>query len=348
MRRYVLCIFFAAAAMSIGCSKSEAPDDAADGTVRFLAGLNGREDDWSGYSTRGAPLDNMTISQFGVFCYNTGRTKWATAAATALPNKMCDVSVIRNGNDWSYDPPVKWEGGDGAYFTFFGYSPRAAGIFLDPDNLWGNNLELTTKATDFGTPGLQYATLDYVPAQIDLLVSVPIYDTYPVAKVPMKFAHALSQISFMAWSAQDFVRVKRIEISNIQYSATLSLEGGLTPLNDVKTFLLDDIDQNLSTDQTKMTNLSSGDNAFLLLPQNLTGNTIAKIVVTYVTSAGEEGKSTPYLIKENWGKGKSYTYTLKLGGNPTAEMVVSGVTITDWLVDSSEDLNTGGGSAEQI
>lgn len=340
MRRYLLSIFLTAAVMSSGCSKSDTSDyTATSGTVRFLAGINGREDNWGGLSTRGVPIDNATIHQFSVYCFQTGRKQWVDTMAYALPNKLCDVLVTRDGNDWNYDPPVLWEGGDGAYFTFFGYSPRATGIYQEPELPLGNNLELVSSATDPGVPVLKYSTLDYIPTQIDLLISAPVYDTHPVDRVQMKFAHALSQIRFMAWSDQDFVRVKRIEISNVQYTATLDLAGGLTPLPDVKAFTLDEINKTLSTDQSKMTDLSDGGNAFLLLPQDLTGNTTAKIVVTYIVN-GVESQSAPYTIIQNWERGNSYTYTLKMGGNPTEEMVVTGVNVTDWIIDGEENLET--------
>lgn len=346
MRQYIFYIFLATAMLTISCNKPETPEATSDGTVRLMAGMNDREDDWGGYSTRGISIDNTTINHFGAYCFQTGRKQWADTMAFALPNKMYNIPVTRSGNDWTYDPLVKWEGGDGSYFTFFGYSPRATGIYREPDNPLGNNLEIS-KATDPDVPVLTYSTLDYIPMQIDLLIAAPVYNIYPVESVHMRFAHALSQIRFVAWSAQDFVRVKSIEISNIQYSATLTLTGVITPLPDVKTFLLDEINKALSVDETNMTDLSDGSNAFLLLPQDLTGNTTATIIVTYVTN-GVEGQSAPYTIIQNWEKGKSYTYALKLGGNPTEEMTVTGLTITDWVVDSSEDMNTGSGSAQQI
>ena len=324
------------------CAKTDTPSAKRPGeTMHFMAGVTDKTDDWGPQqnATRGVPADNTTIRQFGAYCFNTGRTQWASAAAAALPNKMYDVPVTRNGNEWTYDPPVKWEGGDGAYFTFFGYSPRAAGIYQEPDSPLGNNLELLTSATDPGVPKLRYSTLDYVPSQVDLLFAAPVYNTYPVDKVKMQFFHALAQIRFKAWSEQDFVRVKSISIYGVQYAGTFSLDGTLTPESDVKSFSLTEINKTLSTDETKMTDLTDGGNAFMLLPQDLTANTTAQIVVTYLVS-GEEKTSTPYTIVQNWQKGNSYTYTLKLGGTATEEMIVTGVTVTDWVIDGEEDMTT--------
>lgn len=286
--------------------------------------------------TRGTSITQDNIQEFGVFCYDLNGTTWNPA--TSLPNKMDNLKVTRIANtpEWTYGSSIDWEGGDGRRFSFLGYSPHATGTYQDPDNTGGNNLTVTTPVA--GIPILKYETLADVPSQIDLLLATPHISITPQEKVHMKFDHALTQVRFRGRAAQQGTRLLSIAIYGVQYKGTVAatsqpiawtVESDTTGFSAVRNF------PPITTNPNFFTDLTAGGNAFMLLPQDLTQNTEAKIVITAIVSGVESVKT--HIIKENWEAGNSYTYTVELGGPVGEEITVTGVTITPWTIDPNEE-----------
>ena len=331
MKQYLLILAFA----TLGsCAKNVTDESASPDTdrqsVRFTTEV----------SSRGVSTTRDNIKEFAVFCYDLKGTVWN--ATTSIPNKMNNLKVTRVGTttDWTYGESIDWDGGDGRRFTFLGFSPYATGTYVEYDNPLGNNIEVVTPVK--GIPTLNFETQSEVTQQVDLLLAAPHISITPQENVYMMFNHALAQIRFRGYSAQQGVAPLSIAINDVQYKGSVPVNGtdiAWTVEADKTNFTIENNFPVVSVDESKPTDLSTGGRAFMLPPQDLTGNTTSKIVI--VTRINGADITKEYIIKENWEAGKSYIYTIALGGNPTEEIIVTDVTIKDWQMGSLADSDVG-------
>lgn len=256
-------------------------------------------------ATRGTPITMASqLTTMGVFCYSTGLNNWATAGATATPDKMNNLSWTQTGGVWSTSSPVNWgsEASIANRFTFFGYAPYATGTGAE-----GNGL---TVSSTTGTPKLTYTVPTDITKQPDLMIATS-KDIHPTTgKVSLAYKHALTCIAFKAKGAGQTITA--VKVKGVSATGTLSLDASGTPTWD-----------NLSAPGTieyiaglnsttgivttgTATSILSADGYLMMIPQTLTTN--AQLIVTV-----DGVDQTFNLSAQNittWTAGQILTYTI--------------------------------------
>lgn len=292
---------------------------------------------------RGISTTTATISEFGVFCFDTGQSKWETVNTSATPNKMFNQQVLLSDGVWSYDPPAYWENYKNKLHSFFAYSPLAKGMLAD--TIKGNNIKLVGTQATGGVPKLEFELLNDVPDHIDLLVAREHINLKPTDVVRMQFRHALSRIGFKVFSEIAGTYIEKIEIFSIPYKGQLEMVSPVAWNVDASTkdFTLDYGNgvPILATEENPI-DISAPNRYLLAIPSEWRNNNTAKIKVYYRQAGMSINKE--FLIGatgEVWGQNRSVTYLLDLNGDPNKDLIVKNVIIEDWKVGSITDTDVG-------
>ena len=257
-------------------------------------------------ATRGTPITMASqLTTMGVFCYSTGFNNWATAGATATPDKMNNLLWTQTGGVWSTASPVNW-GSDVSIanrFTFFGYAPQATGT-----GATGNGL---TVSSTTGTPKLTYTVPTDITKQPDLMIATS-KDIHPTTgKVPLAYKHALTCIAFKAKGTGQTITA--VKVKGVSASGTLSLDASGTPTwsnlsapgTIVYTAGLNSTTGIVTTGTA--TSILSADGYLMMIPQTLTTN--AQLIVTV------DGVDQTFNLSAQdittWTAGQILTYTIE-------------------------------------
>lgn len=322
-----------------GCSKEHTDDTLPTPSKqdhRLVFGVESVE-------TRGGSTTTATIQEFGVFCFDTGQSKWEAIQTSATPNKMFDQQVVRSGNTWSYDPPVYWDNYENKLHSFFAYSPLAKGMLADQSD--GNNLKLISTQATAGIPELKFELLDELLNQIDLLVAKEHLNLKPQDAVLMNFKHALSRIGFKAFSDAAGTYIDKIEIIGIPYKGTLKMTSPAVWTIDADTknftFNYGNGVPILATEDNPA-DISAPGRYLMSVPNDWTGNVTAKARVYFRQNGKAMDKE--FLIGamgEAWAQNGSVTYVLDLNGVPNNDLIVEKVIIDEWKMGSITDADVG-------
>lgn len=304
--------------------------------------------------TRGTPILQNTIQNFGVYGYYTGTDRWADVGNITIPNKMYNVKVSRKvdtSDTWEYDTKAKWTDladnpvGLGYFFHFFGYAP-----YILNGAVYNSGVTLKTTATSKGVPTLNYMQPDGATNQIDLLVASPIIDRMNIGrKVVMKFKHSLSKIGFSASIADAVVgrtyKITKLSMNfrtaggNIFRQADLDLSTTLwsnlsVPYDDG--YLMTIPLSAIALTAAYQTISSSTDLPFFL-PQEVSDGAVTLSVTVQklngdIVEATQRVNDIPFPATL-WEAGKAYNYRYSVSFD-TKNVALRDVVVTDWTVSS--------------
>lgn len=257
----------------------------ADGDSLWLSVTATPTGDISTAATRGTPLDEATITDFGVSCLRTteGSTKLYFHSEKYTGTVASDSWVNANGKTYYWMPKD-------ANFDFFAWTPFNAPVFSDPAR------------------GIfRYTVPADVRSQRDLC-GCYIQDATPGIKVPLKFSHLLSRIKFNVPERDNLAlgTVTNIEISNLCRSGSYSLISGEWTLNptDLFTFKVKP-----ETAYTSGIELTANGLELFMLPQAIADGSV--VTITFKPENGAIKTFTKPLKGITWLKG--YTYTFNVG-----------------------------------
>ena len=312
-----------------GCTKDQSFDQRTD----FSADIVGFSTD---RGTRGMPVEDASeLTDIGTFGYYTGQRKWTAAA---LPNRMFNRRLYRDGVEWKYEgTPVEWDGNViSDMYTFYAYAPyenEDNGIVVQGDGSTG------------GIPTLTYTVPADVTKQPDLMVAVPRVDIVRPGSghVSLNMAHALTMIGFQV--AGDGEQITGLSVSGVSMTGTLKLDGGsiewtdldAPPEADFSASINFDDDENYYTATPNMsTNLMKGDGYLMMIPQTLEDD--AAIVISYADGTSVDINIDPH----QWLPGKKIIYELTIVQGGVIVMEPSEITMpylaskTEMVVDCSD------------
>lgn len=134
-------------------------------------------------TTRGTELTASTISEIGMWAYNTGAESF-TAPSTA-PNFMDNHKVVRNvGGKWVCSPAKYWPVND-PKISFFAYAPKASSS--------NNGISVSVAS---GFPSITYTVPDNTANHSDLLCAAPLVDKQAGSSLSLAFRHQLTEVAF--------------------------------------------------------------------------------------------------------------------------------------------------------
>lgn len=336
MKHKLIIPIIAVAMLLGGCSKDKTNDttDKKDCLVFDVEDVE----------AKGVSTTTATISEFGVFCFDTEQSTWETVKTTATPNKMFNQQVLLSDGVWSYDPPAYWDNYKNKLHSFFAYSPMAKGMLADDTN--GNNIELTSTQDTPGVPKLKFEILNDLTSQIDLLVAREHLNLKPTDVVRIQFRHALSRIGFKAFSEIAGTYIEKIEIMGIPNKGSLSLLSPTvwtTDATSTKDFTLDyGNGVPILAPETSPIDISAPSRYLMAIPNTWTTTSTAKVKVYY--RLAELSITKEFLIgatSEEWGQNRSVTYLLDLNGDPNKDLIVNKVIIEDWKMGNITNSDVG-------
>lgn len=277
-------------------------------------------------TTKGTSVTTANISDFTAFGYTQGRADWADIVTLATSNLMYNNKYTKTGNSWVGAIKTPWPDNEFKRYSFFAYSPSGSAA---------NKISVLTNSSTMGYQRLSYETLTDVSKQVDLVLASRLNQT-PAKEVPLSFSHALSRVGFCVYAEKPGVVVKSISINGVKYRGEIEVRSGApwTNVSPIKANFTAAIGSSeISTDVNNPTMLtgSSGQNYFMLLPQDLTGNTDNTICITVVTNKAGRDRSQSYTITQNYQQGKSLLYKLLI---PDGVDLVVDYTVTDWGTNS--------------
>lgn len=253
-------------------------------------------------ATKGSPIIDVTSMQdMGVFCYYTASTAWATAKATATPNRMNNMQWTQNSGKWSTATPVLWDAVDGANdnYSFFSYAPMA-----------NANNGLTVMNTT-GVPTIKYTTPTDVVNQPDLTIATAIDQRSVNGRVNLLHKHALAAIAIKVYGKGE--QISNVRMKFISTSGTLSLDNtngiSWTGLNEAS---LNTVEYNLGltetsyTSTTTPTNITNANGYLMMIPQILDESSILILTI--------DGNDIAFSLSnqdiKKWEAGQLITYTI--------------------------------------
>ncbi len=248
---------------------------------------------------------------------------------------MNNISVNKNGNNWTYNPTRYWP----VYgsISFFAYAPH--------------NAASLSASTPTGMPQFDYTTPSSIANQKDLLFSQPLLNLTKDGltgdkKTNIHFSHALSCIDFTASvkvATSKPIKIQEIAITNIKNNATAKFSPATPPesgyitdwtfKNNASTAdysisiangALQNIDfKNTLSSNTPIPAITSSTGYFMPIPQTVNDDAEIIITMTY----GSDPLKTSIITK----KLKDITPSLEIGKKYTLNIVstvVDKVTIT--------------------
>lgn len=315
----------------VSCSKQQPqiPSVDADNTINLTVEV----------STRAVSATTTNLGEFASFGYSQGTDIWSEMPAEAIPDLMWNNRYLKSGDDWRGDIATEWPEADlNNYYAFFAYSPKATA---------DNKMTLLTDQSTEGYQRLSYQTLANVENQVDLLVASRI-NQLRASRVSLAFNHALTRVGFQAFTNISNTKINSISLNGMLYKGELEVREDAVWQNvspdkaDFKVEMMPAV--TVSLDPLKPTDLSlNASYCFNLLPQDLTGNTDEATCVTIDYTQNGVKYTKKHTIVNDLAKGQFTIYKVDLSGDPNADLIVAQVIITDWVFDSSSDMDTNDG-----
>lgn len=205
----------------------DGPQPESRPTAIAFAPKVGDEATRAGITYAGNDINTLNKSGFGVFCYYSGASNYASATAPEAQDVvMNNVKVYRpdgSTENWQYDPKRFWPSA-GNKLSFFAYAPYMGEASVktgavpettySSDGVNGNKMELTSYA-DGGVyyPAINYYATDKLADQNDLLWGtddrgVPFANAdiakYPNGYIYFQMCHALARLQLYITSTEDY------------------------------------------------------------------------------------------------------------------------------------------------
>ncbi len=240
-------------------------------------------------------------SQIGVFGFDTGAQEWS---ATATPNLMYNQLLIKEGEQWVYEPVQNWP--LQAKTSFFAYAPYASA---------DNGIVISTQSAT-GAPVLTYELPSGDDCHTDIMIATPRLDLSASEEpVGMEFRSVMTRIGFRIKGQGE--QISKIAIRGILAGGSIALNAtnqgtstwvsnGNITLNEFEAGLVYDNGQEYVTATETMTNVTAEDGYLYLMPQNV--HYEARIVVTI------DGMQIGFPIESalQWMPGEEYIFDLTI------------------------------------
>lgn len=312
-------IFLSAALIATlftGCSNElidagDSPDNPANPSIDFTP----MEFGVSEAVTRGTQTAKSDITAYGVSAsiYPAANT-YTTAGCGSY--WFCDRIEAASGRSNHYWPGASYR------VSFFAYAP------------YGNAALTVRSKDDLGYPVYTYTVPTAIANQVDFITAdVTDHSGAGITDpVPLTFSHQLTDVRFRVYNqGSSSITVHSIAIYGVKYSGTFS--GSTWTLNAAvnssssNPFLLSlgtSVDAGATVDVTGTTN------HFIMLPQTVASGTDIFVVDATVSGVRKTYTNTLSSALELL-RGRSYTFTLKLGEGPL--IVDTDTDIQDWAVE---------------
>ncbi len=325
-------LFAAMAALAItSCSQNEeieAPAQKAEISFKTVVGK----------ASRATPMITDNFLTFKVYGYNVGTSDFAASGTlgTAIVENGSLYSRANKGAAWGGDT-YYWPAVTTEKLCFFAFSPNLSG---------SDSYTATT-----GYPIITY-TIKNVDSQEDLVAAKALNLDYSTGDnkngINLSFLHTLTQINFSATFTAGFTyKINSITISDVSNKGNYNYENGKWSDHTIdgnnNSYIYNATYEStgyIATDMDKTENFSTGSNALMLLPQDFTAASTAKITIDYettVTSTGQKsfkGTKSVELKNSTWEEGKNIRYNLILPSG--AQAVTLKVDVDTWKDESSE------------
>lgn len=209
-----------------------------------------------------------------------------------------NARVEKVGAAWSLSPVRYWPGAD-SRLRFTAYAPYDAG--------------------DQSFTGLTYAVPAEANNQHDLLVATADVAGDQKSPVDLQFRHICTAIRVRAAAGMEGT-VTKVALRRVRCAGTFSVNSNDWSLSPATTDF--ELDTDIPLDPTAATDLATGENTFMMLPQALGDD--ARLEVTFADGTVLSGRLQPLVA---WRQGTAITYTI----SPSAVEYVFDVTIDETL-----------------
>lgn len=301
------------------------------------------DSDMNSYTRASATTSLDQIEDIGIFAFNTLDQSWETASESALPNLFNNISLVRDGDSWSYGDTQYWPDLGSSNVSFFAYSPYHTSTTC-----------ITAPSADYdkGVPSIDFSVERLSAAHIDLMVTTA-QTNMSGGAVNLHLNHALTKIGFKAQleaeAAGQTSYISSIEVEfrpsagTVYGTGTLDLEtmewGYLrnpltTPITDIA----------MPTEPVILSTVSQmvvDDSGYLLMPPQDIAQGALVVNMTMVTvfdngSSSEDVFSEIEIPAHSWvmGGGHNYLFTI----NASDKVVESKCSVTSWDQVSLPDL----------
>jgi hypothetical protein len=360
MKKFFL-IAAAAALVLSSCSKNEVSENNSESNLIGFSTYTGRATKADGSFVPKGTTALPVGGKFGVYCYHTGATPFATALASATkptPNFMADQAVTYNGTDknnsanYTYNPTRYWPA-DGAsnLLSFIAYYPQGNSTIT-------KNITSGLGTYDITVPSTPSTQADFMLSD---LVADQTYDSNtPKGQVNLIFHHMLTQVNFQAMTDKNYnsgtqentvITITGVTLTNVKSKGTLTVASTAaasnwgttanTPINfsvPLSTTAADLILSDAAKDFTANKQTATANSAtFLMVPQTLSDDVVLTVTYTYKTGSDMAITNTK-TVKLNtktaeWKKNQNILYTISVG----LKAITFTATVSDW--DAQQTVN---------
>lgn len=360
MKKFFL-IAAAAAMVLSSCSKNDVSENNSESNLIGFSSYTGR----SATKADGSFVPKGTTAiptntKFGVYCYHTGATDFASAT-NPTPNFMANQWVQYTGDNtgnstianYNYSPTRYWPTDEAnnklsfiAYYPYVEAASATDGLTAIP----------TTSTTGLGSYAYKVPT--DVTKQVDFMMSNLMANktfSSTSGNVSLEFHHMLTQVNFKAKTnanTETTVKLTSVKLIGVLNSGTLTVnstatDNSWTPGTTTDTYIVPISATHNTLSSTPIDFTTNADDAtkypatLLLMPQTIPATATVEIKYTYQTTGmtmAIENTQTVILNTNlaTWDKNKNILYTFNV--DLTSHAITFTATVSDWVDQQAVDL----------
>jgi hypothetical protein len=357
MKKFFL-IAAAAAMVLSSCSKNEVSENNSESNLIGFSTYTGRATKADGSFVPKGTAAIPTGSRFGVYCYHTGATAFASAT-NPTPNFMSNQWVQYNGNangnteitNYNYSPTRYWPTDEASNkLSFIAYYPYEENVSTTD----GLTAIPTSSTTGLGTYTFKVPTDP--SKQIDFMMSNLMADetyTSTGGNVPLEFHHMLTQVNFKAKTDADAtttVTLTSVKLIGVLNSGTLTVTSTATGNTWTLGTTTDTYEVPISATHNTLSSTAidfttNADDAtkypatLLLMPQTIPAAATVEIKYTYKTTGMTTTITDTKTVVLNtklatWSKNNNILYTFNVG----LHKITFTATVSGWDDQNQVDL----------